>query len=259
MDKNKHIKALNDTANMFIEKEGNLNHKGFLRFFDRIQDQQNYIAMLSESDTDYDELTDVLEFSFPIIEDILDKYIDCNDTRKAIFDIGRLYGTMQLSSRICYEKKKDNQVYEAALSVCGTNRFDDIVSLLNKREELTQSELCEELNMAPSELCESIKQLINTDMVVSRRSGKFKAYALSDDGLRFAELRSIEKEHEKEFSSAINDQYQEEMSGIESTIEKLIEYVGKQNEGLSKSPIKGYDSNEGENDDVDIIFEMESA
>ncbi len=44
-------------------------------------------------------------------------------------------------------------------------------------------------------------------MIVSRRSGKYKVYALSDDGLRYARIRRREKKHENEMSSAINEEY----------------------------------------------------
>lgn len=209
MDKIKYIKLLNDIAREFIEREGNLSHKNFLRFFDRIQNQQDYLVMLTASDSDFDELSEVLKFSFPIIDDIINYCIDSDDAKKAIFDIGRLYGSLQLSSRICYEKKKDYQVYETALSVCGIKHFDEIITLLDSQEELTETEICKELELGKSEFIEGIEKLIDENMVVSRRSGKSTAYALSDDGLRFARLRSIEKEHEKEFSSSLNEQNQE--------------------------------------------------
>ncbi len=270
MAKKKYIKLLDDTARIFLDEIIKMDYKSISKCYERILDHQNYIIMLTTSDSDCDELTEVLKYSFSIIDDLVNKYIDCTDEKKAIFDIGRLYGTMQLSSRICYEKKKDHQVYETALSVCGIKHFDDIISLLYSRKELTQTELCEVLDMKPSALSECMKKIINTNMVVSRRSGKYKVYALSDDGLRFAKMRLKEKNHEKELTSANNEQYQNSISDVE--FDKVKSVLDERNEVIKKiiknaSWLNNYlnctdccpDYVEFANSDFDNILEIEGV
>jgi len=193
-------------------------------FFVVLQDKQDYITALTTSNSHLDELSKELRYSIPPLERLIKKYIETDNLRKTVFEIGRLYGTMQLSSRICYEKKKDNQVYSTALSICGIKHFEEIVSLLYKQKELTQTELCEDLQMKPSALSECIKKILDTNMIVSRRSGKFKVYSLSDDGLRFARLRLQELDHEKKISSVIESQYYNTIpSGVGDNEEQVRE------------------------------------
>ena len=176
-------------------------------FYALIQDEQDYITALTVSDSHLDELSEELRYNIPLIDSWKTKCVANDDWRRIIFEIGRLYGTMQLSSRICYEKKKDNQVYETALSICGIRHFEEIISLLYNQRELTQTELCKDLQMKPSALSECIKKILDTNMIVCRRSGKYKVYTLTDDGLRFAKMRQQELNHEKKISSEIGTQY----------------------------------------------------
>lgn len=184
-----------------------LSRKEVNTFIVFMQDEQDYISALTASNSHLEELSKELRYNMPIINRWKDMFVENDDAHKIFFEIGRLYGTMQLSSRICYEKKKDNQVYDTALSICGIKHFEEIVSLLYKQKELTQTELCRYLQMKPSALSECMKKILDTNMIVCRRSGKYKVYSLSDDGLRFTRLRLQELDHEKRISSEIESQF----------------------------------------------------
>ena len=174
-----------------------------------ILDKQDYLTLLTLNDSknhsDFEEWRMELQHDFLTMDDFVREIEKSESDRKAYFEIGRLYGTMQLSSRICYEKKKDSQAYEDGITFCGIRHFDEIVSLLDRHKQMTQTELCLELDMNPSALSECLKKILMTKMVVCRRSGKYKVYSLSDDGFRYAKLRHPETQYENKVESLISE------------------------------------------------------
>ena len=207
-----------------------------------IKDAWDQIIVLTiRNDSDTYELRKTLQHNFLTLDDFKEKVIANDEERSMLFEAGRLYGTMELSSRICYEKEKDSQIYETGLSICGIKHFDEIIRLLDSRKELTQSEMCLILKMKPSALSECLKRILATDMIASRRSGKYKVYSLSDDGLRYARMLSREKQREnKKWISIIKEQFNNEdpfnLVGFE--LEKAFESNSKTSKASSENRIR---------------------
>jgi len=244
-------KSLRDSITvLFYEKKS----RELSKLLKDIQDQ--IVILTIKNNCEYDELSKSLQHNFFTLDDFKVKEIDVSDDRKMIFEIGRLYGTMELSSRICYEKKQDSQVYEAGLSVCGIKHFDEIVSMLDKRKQLTQTDLCSILKMKSSALSECMKKILATEMVVGRRSGKYKVYSLSDDGLRYARVLRLEKQREnKKLSNLIREQFNNCISFYAGFLdnEKTTEEKSKMSNETSEhmNAIKNYYNPERNNDDYD--------
>lgn len=183
---------------------------------DYMQDNLDYITTLSLGETDYEELSKTLQYGFMMLDDFKEKSIN-NDLEQLFFEMGCLYGLMQLSSHICYEKKKDYRISESAVSFSRIKHFDDIISSLEDGQELSHAQLGERLNLNASTLTECMKKVMRTNMIQKRRSGKYILYSLSDNGLRYARIHRQESNQYRRSLMHMVNSLSERIAELEAT------------------------------------------
>lgn len=75
-----------------------------------IQNKTDYLTFLAvneSKDSEYfEEFRTVLQHDFLTFDIFLKQLETLNNDKKAYFELGKLYGTLQLCSRICYDKIK---------------------------------------------------------------------------------------------------------------------------------------------------------
>ena len=192
----------NGTGDEFIKAFAENDYELLSKF---VQDNSDYIAMLTAGDMDLNLLDNTLKYGFLMLDEFKDQEIDDDLYRNAIFEIGCLYGLMQLSSQICYEKKKDARAFETALSMYSIKHFNDVVAALSENGQLTHSQLCWKLNIKASTLSECMKKVLMTGLVERTRVGKYKVYTLSDDGLRYSKQQQKELSRQRRKQKEILD------------------------------------------------------
>ena len=166
--------------------------KDYEALLQNFQDNIDNISMLTASRTDLNLLSRTLQYGAIILDSYKDATVD-DIEKRIIFELGRLYGVMHLSSLLCYEYKKNQKVYDAVSSSLEIKHLDDIVALLERHQVLTHSQICRHLGIKPSTLTECMKKVLATDLLDFRRIGKFKVYSLSDNGRRYAKIQSVGK------------------------------------------------------------------
>lgn len=218
------IRWIGDTDEYIRAFEGN----DIETLSDYIQENQDYITTLSLGETDYEELSKTLQYGFMMLDDFKEKSIN-DDIKRIFFEIGCLYGLMQLSSHICYEKKKEYRISESAVSYSRIKHFDDIISSLEDGQEMSHAQLGERLGLNASTLTECMKKVMRTNMIQKRRSGKYILYSLSDNGLRYAKIHRQES----------NQYHRSLMHMLNSMSERIAELEATQWTEIAASDYKG--------------------
>lgn len=107
----------------------------------------------------------------------------------AIWAAAELMGQLKLMDRIRYVKERDKRAQNRA-KYCGTKHLNDVVFQLETHGALSQTELCEKLELQTSTMSEALKKIRQTGLVQVVPYGKYKLYSLTDQGVEYgASLR----------------------------------------------------------------------
>lgn len=190
--------------------------------------ENNANAVISEQKDDGD-INDFLSIGRSVLRRFQQRCIR-DEAQKVIFALGELNGIVKAYAHLDYEKAKNEYAWEQSSKLYGSvKHLNEIVNALYEDENLSQSELAERLGLNASTLTEAMKKVANKELVVARRSGKFKFYSLSEYGRRYHDvLMAKQSELEKN-----KDRY-------ESYYQKLMTYyqVAAKDEEYTSSKAK---------------------
>ena len=110
----------------------------------------------------------------------------------SLFLLGKLKGRLETLNEQHYNLQQDS-IAEATGRMAYTKYLDQIVSLLEMWGSMTQSELCERLDLQKSTLSEALKKVRETQLVAVHSMGKYKVYSLTDEGIRYGALQRKNK------------------------------------------------------------------
>ncbi len=139
----------------------------------------------------------------------------------AVFCLGKLKGRLESLNEQRFSQEQA-QMTQARAQLSTTKYLDQIVSLLELRGAMSQTELCEKLNLQKSTLSEALKRIRETHMVQAQLCGKYKVYSLTDQGVGYAALLRRNKSRRPD---------------IEETLKALTEHL--QNDATKAATIYG--------------------
>lgn len=103
-----------------------------------------------------------------------------------IYEMGVLTGVVRAWSRI---RTEERQVENVSRRNQGANlrikHLGEIIDLLDEFSYLSHNELSKKLRMKASALTACMKNVLETQLVMCRRSGKYKVYSLTDYGFQY--------------------------------------------------------------------------
>ena len=182
----------------------------FKKILKLFKDNEDMLTMMSESnDLDtLDELGYILTLGYAYL-DRIENYIKANPKDnffEVVLALGQLRGVTQRSSRICYMKKKSQNVAKEANKAKEwfNNRnvyrsFDAFVFYLAKHEDVTLDAVKRHLIIGDKEFEKLIVKLIETNMFACRMYGSpYATIELTDDGLIYAKYLML-KEHPEDY------------------------------------------------------------
>ena len=132
----------------------------------------------------------------------------------SLFLLGKLKGRLETLNEQHYNLQQDS-IAEATGRMAYTKYLDQIVSLLEMWGSMTQSELCERLDLQKSTLSEALKKVRETQLVAVHRMGKYKVYSLTDEGIRYGALQRKNKKKSLNVEDTL-DALQKQLSQEES-------------------------------------------
>ena len=132
----------------------------------------------------------------------------------SLFLLGKLKGRLETLNEQHYNLQQDN-IAEATGQMAYTKYLDQIVSLLEMWGSMTQSELCERLDLQKSTLSEALKKVRETQLVAVHSMGKYKVYSLTDEGIRYGALQRKNKKKSLNVEDTL-DALQKQLSQEES-------------------------------------------
>lgn len=132
----------------------------------------------------------------------------------SLFLLGKLKGRLETLNEQHYNLQQDS-IAEATGRMAYTKYLDQIVSLLEMWGSMTQSELCERLDLQKSTLSEALKKVRETQLVAVHSMGKYKVYSLTDEGIRYGALQRKNKKKSLNVEDTL-DALQKQLSQEES-------------------------------------------
>ena len=132
----------------------------------------------------------------------------------SLFLLGKLKGRLETLNEQHYNLQQDS-IAEATGRMAYTKYLDQIVSLLEMWGFMTQSELCEKLDLQNSTLSEALKKVRETQLVAVHSMGKYKVYSLTDEGIRYGALQRKNKKKSLNVEDTL-DALQKQLSQEES-------------------------------------------
>lgn len=197
--------------------------KDFSQFF-RCGDENEIIKLVSQNcdsvisaarNNHAQNALSALNFGESQLKYFFMKEIQSNPQWRTIYNIGSLQGMVKLSKIVCSDRLHEECVLDESIFLTTKIRhLDDIVDFLYIHKQATHSDICEGLDLKNSTLSECMKKVLLTGLVNSRKSGLFKVYYLSQDGLVYA--RRISGERKQSVSQSL----------IEKNLTTFLEDVG---------------------------------
>lgn len=153
---------------------------------------------------EYEKLEKMVKFGSMLLSYHVGDVIDSTD-KKLLFELGTLKGITECFEHLLYEKGKQMRVEEKIhIASLSTKYFNQVIDALLMFKRITHTELCGLLNLKPSTLTEAMKKILETGMVQAVFAGKYKIYSLTDDGVRYARIKSRELKAQKEQMAGIS-------------------------------------------------------
>jgi DNA-binding transcriptional ArsR family regulator len=103
---------------------------------------------------------------------------------QALIAVGKLMGCIETLEKIQYENEQNRAAFEQT-RLLGTKHLDRIVQALENYGSLSQSQMCEILDLQASTLSEALKKVRMTNLIQSSPYGKYKMYSLTEEGIRY--------------------------------------------------------------------------
>ena len=103
---------------------------------------------------------------------------------QALIAAGRLMGCIETLEKIQYETEQNRAAF-AETRLLGTKHLDSIVQALEAHGALSQTQMCELLDLQAPALSESLKELRMSNLVQISHYGTYKMYSLTEEGLRY--------------------------------------------------------------------------
>lgn len=103
---------------------------------------------------------------------------------QALIAVGKLMGCIETLEKLQYENDQNRAVFEQT-RLLGTKHLDRIVQALENYGSLSQSQMCEILDLQASTLSEVLKKVRMTNLIQSSPYGKYKLYSLTEEGIRY--------------------------------------------------------------------------
>ena len=105
---------------------------------------------------------------------------------QALLAAGKLMGCIETLEKIQYENEQNRAAF-AQTRLLGTKHLDRIVQILEEHGPLSQTQMCDMLNLQASTMSEALKKVRMTNLVQSSPYGKYKLYSLTEEGVRYSE------------------------------------------------------------------------
>lgn len=105
---------------------------------------------------------------------------------QALIAAGKLMGCIETLEKIQYENEQNRAAF-AQTRLLGTKHLDRIVQILEEYGSLSQTQMCEMLELQASTLSEILKKVRLTNLIQSSPYGKYKLYSLTEEGVRYSE------------------------------------------------------------------------
>lgn len=105
---------------------------------------------------------------------------------QALLAAGKLMGCIETLEKIQYENEQNRAAF-AQTRLLGTKHLDRIVQILEEHGPLSQTQMCDMLNLQASTLSEALKKVRMTNLIQSSPYGKYKLYSLTEEGVRYSE------------------------------------------------------------------------
>lgn len=168
----------------------------FSQIYSYVEDK--YIDILSRENENGEELGRLIHSESEEIGYFEDIVVSDNEMYRALFQMGVLMGALKIIAQRIYDKKQSSFIFEdVEQKYSGIKHLNDILLLLYSNSTMSHATLSSELGMQDSTMSECMKKVLATQLVSSTRSGKFKNYYLSEDGLRYASEFISRKENSK--------------------------------------------------------------
>jgi len=128
---------------------------------------------------------------------------------KAIFAVGKLMGHIEALEKLQFASDQERMAYERA-KLTGTKHLDEIILALETHGPMSQTELCDLLDLRASTLSEALKKIRKTQLIQASPYGKYKVFSLTESGKTFALSLRIKSRNVLE---------------MDATIERLCQYL----------------------------------
>lgn len=183
---------------------------------------------------------------------------------KVMFELGELFGVVdsidKMSFKLFLEKEAEWNYTQELKKI---KHLDEIISALRRKGAMSQTELCEYLNLGESSVSQIIKKSEPMNLMIFTKIGKYKYYRLTDYGRRVA--KKIEgydatiMSMEKMLSYIARELQFEEELDIKAFEEYVRKYNGKQENTIHVSRGTGlsihYKENDGRHEKISISVE----
>lgn len=107
-------------------------------------------------------------------------------SEQALIATGKLIGSIETLEKIQYHNEQNRAAFEQS-KLLGTKHLDKVVQALAYHGTLSQTELCEILELQASTMSEVLKKVRMTNLIQSSPYGKYKLYSLTEEGQRYSE------------------------------------------------------------------------
>jgi len=153
----------------------------------------------------------------------------------ALVRCGAWIGTLETIERSVYEESMDMWLQKRITKkISSIKHLPEILHLLEVKGVMAHGELAEKLNLNhPSTLTEIMKKTEDLDLVMMKRSGKYKLYSLTDAGIRYAkQIRS--RGDEEALLGSIIKKY--DLRTNEEALDARLRSLGNEENGVLIKP-----------------------
>lgn len=151
--------------------------------------QQKRTQMFSAiNDGDKQRLNTICRKNMPIIRRILN-WLKTQDAKmQAAYEMGCLHGSIMCMEQVMYTKSTEERIeseYEAKFRYI--QHLDEIIKVIYSNGPQSNIDLSKALQMNPSTLAETMKNILPENLLLVSTSGKYKVYSLSDKGRHYVQ------------------------------------------------------------------------
>ncbi len=134
------------------------------------------------------------------------QFLRRNIKEYALFSLGTLWGTIESFEFLSYSSRQEKWAEARLLKESGSVRhLEEIVRELESHGPMYHGELCKRLGMNAPTLTEAMKKVTETGFVRAETFGKYKLYSLTDDGIRYGQMRRRANSHKVDLEEILQN------------------------------------------------------